>query len=167
MPVRIQRATMPAHIQRTTLPAHIQQSTMPPHIQRTTMSAHIQRTTMPAQPFFASVVTMATVVPTKVSAAELKLRQKLAEQRVKEEAKQLDTRVKDAHKAIIKLTGTKVGVDALMNKPEFCTLPDMVQKELQRLSSKLVDINDLCTNIIESNGEEEGDIATLQDTIHT
>jgi hypothetical protein len=149
------------------MPVHIQRTTMPAHIQRTTMSAHIQQTTMPAQPIFADVVTMATVVPTKVSAAELKLRQKLSEQRVKEEAKQLDNRVKDANRAIIKLTGTKVGLDALMNKPEFTTLPDMVQKELQRLSSKLVDLNDLCNNIIESNGEEDGDIATPQDTIHT
>jgi hypothetical protein len=54
-----------------------------------------------------------------------------------------------------------------VNKPEFGTLPDMVQRELQRLFSKLVEINDLCMIIIESNGEEGGDINTLQDTIHT
>jgi hypothetical protein len=122
---------------------------------------------MPAQPISASLVTMATVVATKVSAAELKLRQKLADQRVKEEAKQLDTRVKDAQKVINKLAASKIGVEALVNKPEFGTLPDMIQRELQRLFAKLVEINDLCMNIIESNGEEGGDINTLQDTIHT
>jgi len=121
----------------------------------------------PAELISASVVTMSTVVPTQVSSAELKLRQKLTEQREKEEAKVLESRVKDAQKVVNKIANTKMGLDSLVNKADFATLPDMVRVQLLRLSEKLEGIQDTCTNIVVTGGSGEGDIITMQDTIHT
>jgi DNA replication protein DnaC len=102
-----------------------------------------------------------------VSAAELKLRQKLTEQREKEGAKMLDSRVKDAQKVVNKIAANKIGLDSLVNKADFGTLPDMVREQLLRLSQKLENIHDTCTHIVVTGGSGEGDIITLQDTIHT
>ena len=115
----------------------------------------------------AFVVTMSTVVPTQVSSAEQKLRLKLSEQRDKEAAKLLDLRVKDASKVLSKLASTKMGLDALVNKQDFSTLPDQVREKLQHLLTKIDSINDQCNTIVETGGIDEGDILTLQDTIHT
>jgi len=102
-----------------------------------------------------------------VSSAELKLRQKLTEQREKEEAKVLESRVKDAQKVVNKIANTKMGLDSLVNKADFATLPDMVRVQLLRLSENLEGIQDTCTNIVVTGGSGEGDIITMQDTIHT
>ena len=115
----------------------------------------------------ASVVTMSTVVLTQVSSAELKLRQKITEQREKEEAKMLDFRVKGAQKVVNKIAATKMGLDSLVNKADFGTLPDMVRVQLLHLFQKLEGIHDNCANILETGGSGQGDIITLQDTIHT
>jgi actin-related protein len=108
---------------------------------------------------------MSTVVLTQVSATELKLRQKVTEQREKEAAKGQETRAKEAQKAINKIAATKLSLDCLINKSDFATLPDMVRVQLMRLSERLEAIQDTCTTIVVSGGE--GDIATLQDTTHT
>jgi DNA replication protein DnaC len=110
---------------------------------------------------------MSTVVPSQVSATELKLRQKVTEQREKEAAKGQESRVKEAQKAINKMAATKLSLDCLINKSDFAMLPDMVRVQLMRLSERLEAIQHTCTAIVVSGGSGEGDIATLQDTIHT
>jgi DNA replication protein DnaD len=110
---------------------------------------------------------MSTVVLTKVSSAELKLRQKLSEQREKEESKAKESRAKEAQKVITKISGTRMGLEALVNKTDFGTLPEMVRNQLQQLFIKLGGIHDSCTNIVESAGNYEGAMMTMLDTIHT
>ena len=105
------------------------------------------------------------MVLTKVSAAELKIRQKLSEQREKEESKLQDTRRKEAQKIINKVAGTKMGLEALINKTDFGTLPEMVRSQLEQLYQKLERIHDTCTNI--TAGSDEGAMMTMLDTIHT
>jgi hypothetical protein len=101
-----------------------------------------------------------------VSAAESKLRQKIIDKTNKDMLKMLDSRVTAASKAINKMSSTKVALEALINKQEFGTLPDMVRVQLQRLLQKLESINEQCNILVETEGHE-GDIITLQDTIHT
>jgi hypothetical protein len=101
----------------------------------------------------------------KVSAAELKLKQKLSEQRVKELAKSLDLRTKAAQKIINKIAAMKVGLGVFVNRDDFATLPDMVRVQLVHLSEKLEAIHDECTKIAQ--GSDDGDIITMQDTTHT
>ncbi len=115
----------------------------------------------------ASVVSMSTVVLTKVSSAELKLRQKLSEHREKEEAKMRDSRGKEAQKIVNKIAATKMGLDSLVSKADFATLPDLVRSQLLKLFQTLEGIHDSCTNIVQTNGGDEGDMITMQDTIHT
>jgi hypothetical protein len=108
---------------------------------------------------------MATVVPTQVSSAELKLRQKLSEQREREDAKLVELRIKEAQKVVNKIAATKMGLDTLVSRAEFGTLPDMVRTQLLQLFTKLEGIHGTCTSIID--GCDDGDIITMQDTIHT
>ena len=115
----------------------------------------------------ASVVTMSTAVSSKVSSAELALRQKLVDQRLKEEAKLRDGRSKDAQKVVNKIAATKLSLDTLVSRADLATLPDMVRLKLLHLFQTLQGIHDSCTNIVETSGGDEGDITTLQDTIHT
>ena len=105
------------------------------------------------------------MVLTKVSAAELKIRQKLSEQQEKEELKAQDTRRKEAQKIINKVAGTKLGLEALIAKPEFSTLPEMVRSQLEQLYERLERIHDTCTHI--TAGSDEGHMMTMLDTIHT
>jgi hypothetical protein len=115
----------------------------------------------------ASAVTMSTVVPTKVSPAEMKLQAKVTEQRERELAKMLESRVRDAQKVVNKIAATKLGLATLVSRADLATLPDMVRLKLLHLFQTLQGIHDSCTNIVETSGGDEGDIITLQDTIHT
>jgi ribosome-binding factor A len=115
----------------------------------------------------ASVVTMSTVVPTKVSAAETKLQQKVTEQRQREAAKLLETRAKDAAKVVTKVQATKLSLDSMCARADFGTLPDSVRAQLLALCAKLESIHELGTNIMQSDGMEEGEMPSMQDTIHT
>jgi hypothetical protein len=113
----------------------------------------------------ASVVSMSTVVLTKVSSAELKLQQKLSEQRAKEESKARENHAKEAQKVMNKLSSTRMGLEGLVNKPEFSTLPEMVRNQLEQLHMKMEAINNTCSSIVAGNGD--GALLTVQDTMHT
>ena len=78
----------------------------------------------------AYVVSMSTVVPTEVSSAEMKLQQKVTEQREREDAKMLETRAKDAQKIVTKIQATKMGLDNMVSRADFATLPDSVRSQL-------------------------------------
>ncbi len=81
--------------------------------------------------------------------------------------KMLDSRVSDASKAINKMSSTKLALEALVNKQDFGTLPDMVRGRLQELLARLESVNDQCSSIVETGGHDDGDLISLQDTIHT
>ena len=110
---------------------------------------------------------MSTVVPTKVSAAETKLQQKVTEQRQREAAKLLETRAKDAAKVVTKVQATKLSLDNMCARADFGTLPESVRAQLLALCAKLESIHELGTNIMQSEGMEDGELPSMQDTIHT
>jgi hypothetical protein len=115
----------------------------------------------------AYVVIMSTVVPTKVSSAEMKLQQKVTEQREREDAKMLETRAKDAQKIVTKIQATKMGLDNMVSRADFATLPASVRSQLLHLFQKLEGIHECCTIIVQTEGSDEGEILSMQDTIHT
>jgi hypothetical protein len=110
---------------------------------------------------------MFTVVPTKVSSAEMKLQQKVTEQREREDAKMLETRAKDAQKIVTKIQATKMGLDNMVSRADFATLPDSVRSQLLTLFQKLEGIHECCTIIVQTEGSDAGEILSMQDTIHT
>jgi hypothetical protein len=95
------------------------------------------------------------------------LRQKLSEQREREDAKLVELRIKEAQKVVNKIAATKMGLDTLVARVEFGTLPDMVRTQLLQLFTKLEGIHEICTSIIDTSGSDDGDIITMQDTLHT
>jgi hypothetical protein len=103
----------------------------------------------------------------QVSSAELKLRQKVTEQREKEESKARDNRAKEAQKVLTKISGTKLGLEALISKPDFASLPEMVRRQLQQLMERLDGIHESCSNMVETAGSDGGAMLTMMDTIHT